>query len=161
MADQQEVAVLIPLVLGLLITLMTIGVHAVALAATARFVWREYQFRHAGVGFWTDVAIVAGVTVLALFAHLIDIAIWAVLFVACGEFTGFALALYHSGVNYTSLGYGDIVMSPSWKLLGPIEAADGLLMFGISTAMIFVIIQRLFQIRVGAERTAHGKHPGH
>jgi hypothetical protein len=50
-------------------------------------------------------------------------------------------------MNYTSLGYGDIVMSPSWRLLGPLEAANGLLMFGISTAMIFAVIQRLVQPR--------------
>jgi len=50
-------------------------------------------------------------------------------------------------MNYTSLGYGDVVMSASWKLLGPLEAADGLLMFGISTAMIFAVIQRLVQPR--------------
>jgi hypothetical protein len=54
-------------------------------------------------------------------------------------------------VNYTSLGYGDIVMSASWKLLGPIEAANGLLMFGVSTAMIFAVIQRLVQSRFGQD----------
>jgi hypothetical protein len=53
-------------------------------------------------------------------------------------------------MNYTSLGYGDIVMSASWKLFGPLEAADGLLMFGLSAAMIFAVIQRLFQTRVGS-----------
>src|SRR6516164_1798232 len=64
-SSPQEVAVLIPLVIALLTTLITIGVHAVALGATVQFVRREYQFRHAGVGFWTDVAIVAGVILLA------------------------------------------------------------------------------------------------
>ena len=64
-SSPQEVAVLIPLVLALLTTLITIGVHAVALGATVQFVRREYQFRHAGLGFWTDVAIVAGVILLA------------------------------------------------------------------------------------------------
>ena len=42
---------------------------------------------------------------------------------ACGEFTGLAPAFYHSAMNYTSLGYGDVVMSVSWRLLGPLEAA--------------------------------------
>ena len=72
---------------------------------------------------WTDVAIVAGVTLLAIIAHMVEIAIWAVLFDACGEFTGLAPAFYHSAMNYTSLGYGDVVMSVSWRLLGPLEAA--------------------------------------
>ena len=153
-----EVAVLIPLLLALLTTLITIGVHAVALGATVQFIRREYQIRRAGVEFWTDVAIVAGVTLLALIAHLVEIAIWAVLYRACGEFTGLALAFYHSAMNYTSLGYGDVVMSASWKLFGPLEAADGLLMFGTSTAMIYAIIQRLFRTRVEAAVAAHRGH---
>ena len=157
-SSPQEVAVLIPLVIALLTTLITIGVHAVALGATVQFVRREYQFRHAGVGFWIDVAIVAGVILLALFAHMVEITIWAVLFVACGEFTRLAPAFYHSAMNYTSLGYGDVVMSASWKLFGPLEAAVGLLMFGVSTAMIFAVMQRLFRTRSEAAATAHTRH---
>jgi len=154
----QEVAVLIPLVVALLTTLMTIGVHAVALGATIQFIRREYRHRRAGAGFWIDGALVGGVILLALVAHLVGIAIWAVLFEACGEFTGFAPAFYHSAMNYTSLGYGDVVMSASWKMLGPIEAAVGLLMFGVSTAMIFAVIQQLFQTRLKAAGTAHTRH---
>ena len=154
-SSPQDVAVLIPLVLALLTTLITIAIHAVALGATIQFIRREYQFRHAGAGFWTDVAIVAGTTLLALIAHLVEIAIWAALFLACGEFRGLAAAFYHSAVNYTSLGYGDVVMSNSWKLLGPLEAADGLLMFGTTTAMVFAVIQRLFRTRFETARAPH------
>ena len=157
-SSPQEVAVLIPLILALLTTLVTNGVHAIALGATVQFIRREYQFRRAGAGFWTDVAIVAAVTLLALIAHMVEIAIWAVLFVACGEFTGLAPAFYHSAMNYTSLGYGDVVMSRSWRLFGPLEAAVGLLMFGVSTAMIFAVIQRLFRTRVEARHAAHTDH---
>ena len=157
-SSPQEIAVLTPLVLALLTTLVTIGVHAVALGPTVQFIRREYQFRRAGVGFWTDVAIMAGVTLLALIAHMVEIAIWAVLFDACGEFTGLAPAFYHSAMNYTSLGYGDVVMSDSWKMLGPLEAAVGLLMFGLSTAMVFAVIQRLFQTRLKAAGAAHTRH---
>jgi hypothetical protein len=81
-----------------------------------------------------------------------------VLYDACGEFEGLALAFYHSAMNYTSLGYGDVVMSASWKLFGPLEAANGLLMFGVSTAMIFAVIQRLFHTRFEAAGTAHTGH---
>jgi len=154
-SSAQEAAVLLPLLLGLPTTLITIGVHAMALGATAQFIRHEYRFRRAGVGFWIDVAIVAGATLLALIAHIVEIAIWAVLFEACGEFTGLAAAFYHSAVNYTSLGYGDVVMSASWRLLGPLEAAVGLLMFGVSTAMLFAVIQRLFQTRSDKGGAAH------
>ena len=99
------------------------------------------------MNFWTDVAIVARAMSIAIVAHLIEIALWAVLFIICGEFPDFGTAYYHSAVNYTTLGYGDLIMTPSWKLLGPLEAADGMLMFGVSTAMLFAVIQRLVEIR--------------
>jgi len=54
---------------------------------------------------------------------------------------------YHLAVNYTTLGYGDVIMSQVWKLLGPLEAADGALMFGVSTAMIFAVTTRLILAR--------------
>ena len=46
-----------------------------------------------------------------------------------------------------SLGYGDLLLTPSWRLLGPLEAANGALMFGVSTAMVFAVIQRLVLAR--------------
>jgi hypothetical protein len=80
-------------------------------------------------------------------AHLIEIALWAAVFMMCGEFHEFGLAYYHSAFNYTTLGYGDLIMSPKWRLPGPLEAANGTLMFGVSTAMIFTLILRLTQVR--------------
>ena len=84
---------------------------------------------------------------VALMAHLIEIGVWAVLLVLTGEFQELGIAFYHSAGNYTSLGYGDIVMSLAWRMLGPIEATNGLLMFGVSTAMIFAVIRRLIEMR--------------
>jgi hypothetical protein len=57
-------------------------------------------------------------------------------FELCGQFTHFGAALYHSAMNYSTLGYGDVIMSSPWKLFGPLEAAVGMLMFGVSTAMV-------------------------
>jgi hypothetical protein len=115
--------------------------------AIIRFARREQRLGYAGRSFLHDVAIVASAIVLAFGAHLIEIAIWGVGFELCGEFHGLAPAFYHSAENYTTLGYGDLVMSAQWKLLGPLEAADGMLMFGVSTALIFAVIQRLVQER--------------
>jgi hypothetical protein len=143
----QEVEVLLPLLVSLGTILATIVIHAIALIAVIAFVRREYLLGRAGTGFWRDLAIVMAATQLALAAHLIEVTIWAAVLDFSGEFTHFAQAFYHSAMNYTSLGYGDIVMSPSWKLLGPLEAANGMMMFGISTAMIFAVIQRLVQPR--------------
>ena len=80
-------------------------------------------------------------------AHLLEIGVGAVLLVACGEFPAFAMAYYHSAVNDTTLGYGDVVMSESWGFLGPLEATNGLLLFGVSTALIFAVIQRMAEAK--------------
>jgi hypothetical protein len=90
------------------------------------------------------------VAALVLFAHLVNIALWAALFWLCGEFTDLETAYYHSAGNYTSLGYGDIVMSARWRLLGPLETINGIVMFGLSTAMIVTLITRLVERRMRA-----------
>ena len=143
-----DVALLRPLAVGVALTSITIVIHALAFASIVRFVRHETRLGHAGAGFWLNVAIIAGVVLATLAAHLTEITVWAIAITLCGEFPHFATAFYHSAMNYTSLGYGDLIMSPSWRLLGPLEAADGLLMFGVSTAMIFTIIQRLIQRRL-------------
>jgi Ion channel len=62
-----------------------------------------------------------------------------------GEFNELYEAVYHSAVNFTSLGYGDVVMSTRWKLLGPLEAANGVLMLAITGAALMAILQQLIK----------------
>jgi hypothetical protein len=147
MMPTHRIAILTPLAVGVSAIVCTIIVHALAVSATVNVVRRERRLGHAGACFWIDVAIVAVAILFAFAAHLVEIALWALLFKICGEFPDFGVAFDHSAVNYTTLGYGDVIMTPSWKLLGPLEAANGMLMFGVSTAMIFTVIQRLIQAR--------------
>jgi len=142
-----KIPVLAPLALGAIPTVFTILIHGLAVMATVSFFRRERRLGRAGVNFWSDLWIVTLAISFAFAAHLVDIALWAVLFVICGEFPALGTAYYHSAVNYTTLGYGDLIMTPSWRMLGPLEAADGMLMFGVSTAIIFALTLRLIQAR--------------
>ena len=143
MVQNQQFAILLPLVVGAGAVVCTILVHALALAATVNFLRHERKLGRAGAGALIDLAIVALVISFAFVAHLVEIAFWAVLLVLCGEFQEFGTAYYHSAVSYTTLGYGDLLVTPSWRLLGPLEATNGVLMFGVSAAMVFAVIQRL------------------
>ena len=147
MTQIHKVAILIPLMVGVSAVVCTILIHALAVGATINFVRYERTTGCAGTGVWIDLAIVVLVISFAFVAHLIEIALWAALFIICGEFQEFGIAYYHSAVNYTTLGYGDLILTPSWRLLGPLEAADGALLFGVSTAMVFAVIQLLVQAR--------------
>ena len=147
MMQVEQIAIAKPLMVGAVATLCTIFIHGMALGATVNFFRRETRLGRAGMRYVIDLTIVVLVMSFAFVAHIIEVAVWARLFVWCGEFHDFGLAYYHSAVNYTTLGYGDVIMSPAWKLLGPIEAADGSLMFGVSTGMIFAVIVRLMKTR--------------
>jgi hypothetical protein len=153
MTQTPHVAIVVPLSVGIVAILCTTLIHALPLTATVNFVRHEKRIGRAGTGLWIDIPIVALTILYALAAHLIEIALWAGLFVALGEFPEFGTAYYHSAVNYTTLGYGDLLLTPSWRLLGPLEAADGMLMFGVSTAMVFAVIQLLLRARFTDLRT--------
>jgi hypothetical protein len=147
MTQNHQFAILFPLVIGVGAVICTIFVHALALAATVNLFRHERKLGRAGAGAVIDLAILALVISFAFVAHLVEIALWAVLLVLCGEFQEFGTAYYCSAVNYTTLGYGDLLLTPSWRLLGPLEATNGALMFGVSAAMVFAVIQRLVLAR--------------
>jgi len=149
MIRNDQVAILFPMVAGSFVTVCTILIHSITLGATVRFFRRERRLGVVGPLPSNNLGVFVMAMSFAFVAHLTEIALWAALFVICGEFKSFELAYYHSAVNYTTLGYGDLIMTPSWKLLGPLEAADGALMFGVSTAMIFAVAQRLMRAKFG------------
>jgi hypothetical protein len=144
-----RISLAIPLLVGVGTTFCTVVIHGLVVVTVVDQVRRDLQHGRVGARFWAHLMLVTIATILLLVGHLTEMALWAVVFELCGEFSNFAAAFYHSGVNYTTLGYGDVVMSARWKLLGPLEASDGMLMFGVSTALIFAVVQRLMQVRLG------------
>jgi Ion channel len=154
-----RIAILLPIGVAVTMTFSTVIVQALALMGIIHFVRYELRLGRAGVQFFRDVGIIAGAALVALAAHVVAIAMWGLVFRLCGEFSQLARAVYHSGMNYTTLGDSDKVMSPSWRLLAPLEAANGMLMFGVSTTMLFAIIQRLIQTRHGESSDYSANRP--
>lgn len=87
--------------------------------------------------------LLCSVMLVMLAGNFLQMALWAVLFSGCGEFETFAAAFYHSVVNFTTLGYGDVVMSEEKRLLGALEAANGVMMFGLTTSVLFAVLTAL------------------
>lgn len=83
-----------------------------------------------------NTGLLATVMLIVTIGSLLQVMIWALLFMALGEFDQPEAAMYYSMVNFSTLGYGDIVMSERWRMLGPLEAMNGILMFGVSTAVM-------------------------
>lgn len=87
--------------------------------------------------------VLTAVMFVMLIGALVQIAVWAGLFVVYGEFEDFATAFYHSVVNFATLGYGDLVMSEERRLLGALEALNGVLMIGLTTGVLFAVLNEL------------------
>jgi hypothetical protein len=132
---------------GLAATLGTMVIHGLVVHTVIMEMRRDLLRGRLGVRLWLNLTFVIGTTLLALAGHILEVALWAFVFYLCGGVADFSAALYCSAGSYTTVDSGNVVLSPPWKLLGPLEAAAGLLMFGVSTALIFAVIQRLIQAR--------------
>jgi hypothetical protein len=148
---------LLNLLIGLPVILLCLVLQAIFVAKCLRYYTHfrhAYQQRESQL---LDILLLSTVMVLMLLANFVQIAIWAALFMLLGEFDDFAAALYHSAVNFVTLGYGDIVMSERWRVLGPLEAANGILMFGVSTAVMTAAV--LDVIKDAARRQQSDQNP--
>ena len=76
--------------------------------------------------------------------HLIEITVWSLFYLSKGAMPDLPSALYFSAVTYTTTGYGDLVLSKEWRLVGAIEALTGILMCGWSTGFFFAVVSRLY-----------------
>ncbi|MWV13454.1 two pore domain potassium channel family protein [Pseudomonas sp. R-28-1W-6] len=125
---------LMNLLLGIPMTVLCLVLQAVVVGLSLHHYldYRQHQERHGRIN---TILVLSGVMLLMLLGNLMQMGLWALLFVVLGEFDSFARALYFSGVTFATLGYGDVVLSPKWQLLSALEAANGILMFGVSTAV--------------------------
>ncbi|HET9024723.1 MAG TPA: ion channel [Burkholderiaceae bacterium] len=132
------------LLLGLPTMVACLLLQALLISAAIRY-YKGREHRLGAGSFWTTTGVITGVMMLLTAGNLAQIAVWALLFRLLGEFEQYGEAFYHSAVNFATLGYGDIVMSAHHKLLGPLEALNGALMIGASTATLMLAFQGWIQ----------------
>jgi hypothetical protein len=135
--------------------------YAVATALIVRVVMRLSLMGTTDLGFWKSTVAMMVITLITAAAHLVQIALWAIVFLLCGEMATFEGAFYFSAENYTALGYGDIGLSERWRLLGPLEAINGLLLFGLSTAVMFAVLGRMLSNHLRQEENQLSGNQGH
>ena len=83
-------------------------------------------------------------TSVILILHLLQILLWAG-FYRWNCFPSWDAAFYFSAESYSTVGYGDLILPLIWRSLGPVESITGVLMCGLSTALLFAIVLRLAQ----------------
>ncbi len=78
---------------------------------------------------------------MLMVAHLVEVAIWSIAYLFAGAAPRDSDDLYFAFVNYTTLGYGDVIPVARWRLFGPLTAMNGVLLFGWSTAVIYHVLR--------------------
>ncbi len=130
---------------GGVVVLFTIAIHALVTTKLVSFVVATERSKPRFPSLFLIGVMVSAVSILML-AHFVEIVLWALVYVVVGATPGDSGNLYFAFVNYTTLGYGDIVPVPEWHLLGPMTAMDGVLLFGWSTAVIVAILRSAMKI---------------
>jgi hypothetical protein len=151
---------LMPFIIATVLLFGSLLVYGTAIHLIVRVMVGLIRSGPGELGFWKDTAVMAIVTAIAAAAHLTQIALWAVAFLLCGQVSTLETAFYLSAQNYTALGYGDVLLSGRWRLLGPLEAINGLLFFGLSTAVLFAIMSQLIAHRLRTETGYQGRTAG-
>jgi hypothetical protein len=131
------------ILIGAATSLLNIGVHAIIMGPmiwSAHHMLRRAARAHPHVRL---VLVMMATVIVLMLAHLIEIGIWALVYVLFEVTPKQADAFYFAFVNYTTLGYGDVLPVGDRRLLGPIAAMNGVLLFGWSTAVIFDVLRKV------------------
>jgi hypothetical protein len=124
---------------------LTVSINAAGLTAVMHRLNAARSVRLPGV--WAPTWLLIRLAACVVAIHIVAIAGWAAFYWWQGCLPTFESALYFSAITYTTVGYGDIVLGPDWRLLAGVEALTGILMCGLSTGYFFAVVNRLHALR--------------
>jgi voltage-gated potassium channel len=142
--------------IGAALVLITVIIHAAGTTWWLGVVGRRYANEDDVFHPDNALKVLTGTVLILLALHTLEIIVWAyayLLLLPPGELGSFEEAVYFSFVTFTTLGYGDITLIQNWRLLSGIEALNGIMLVGWTTAMLFAVVQRMWQ---GNARHARG-----
>jgi len=128
---------------------VTVAVHALGLTFLLRRLMKPHAL--APSRFWKIVWLLIRVTWSLILIHLIEIMVWGLFYWWQRCMPDAESAFYFSGVTYTTVGYGDLVLQEPWRMLGPVEGLTGILMCGLSTGFFFAVLTKVLGARIGVK----------
>lgn len=142
------------LALATIMAAFTIGVHLGGLVVLLRLL-RRHRSRRWGNGHLHDSIGILAAAFGLFVLHAIEIWAYAALYAVAGALRTFEEALYFSTSTYATIGYGDVVLGPGWRVLGAIEGANGVILLGWSTAFFVAVVSRIRLLEIEIEAQPH------
>lgn len=134
--------------IGAALVAITVAIHAAGTTSWVRIIASRFLRDDGTVDTRYAMRTITSTVLITVALHALQITVWAIayqLLVPDGELPTFEAALYFSFVTFTTLGYGDITLSEGWRLLSGIQALNGILLVGWTTALLFLVVQRIWQ----------------
>ncbi len=135
---------LLQFIVGCTVSVINIMIHALVTLTTIGAV-RQAARRSTSRPRLHLMAVMAGTALLLMLAHTAEIFVWSVVYGIVGAAPAGSDLLDFAFVNYTTLGYGDVTPLKEWRLVGPMTAMNGILMFGWSTALLFEVLRKTIE----------------
>jgi hypothetical protein len=132
---------MLQLLVGGIVCLCTIAIHALVMTAVIR-VAHIMSTKHTSRPLLHVTGVMIGTVSVLMAAHVLEVIVWALAYWMTDMVPGDSGFVYFAFVNYTTLGYGDVIPVREWQLLGPITAMNGVLLFGWSTAVMFEVLRK-------------------
>ena len=140
---------LIKILSACLLVVITVAMHTVGFDVLLRVMIRWHALGTSG--FRRVIRWVIGMTYWLILIHLVEISVWGLFYFWQGCLPDAEGAFYFSGVTYTTVGYGDLVLPKQWRMFAPIEALTGILMCGLSAGLFFAVVSRWISSWVGRQ----------
>ena len=135
---------LIQLAVGSAVSAINILLHA-AVTMIAIWIARRAARRNTSKQLPYLAGVMIATSLVLMAAHILEVFVWALAHAIVNAAPADANLVYFAFVNYTTLGYGDVTPLAKWRLLGPMTAMNGMLMFGWSTALIFEVLLKAIE----------------
>jgi hypothetical protein len=145
---ENEVTMLTEFSVAFAIVTVCVVIHVFGLLTMVEWLVRQRPKLQQKVGLRHYTPILIFTFAVTILLHFVETCIWAAFYHWNQLFPNLETSLYFSLASYTTIGYGDVVLPKTWRLLGAIEGISGVLLCGLSTAFIFAIVNALFQIRM-------------
>jgi hypothetical protein len=141
------------IIVAFILVSINVSIHATGMVTLFQWVIRLLPRVEKKFGPSEEIWLLIRIFAVIISLHLAQICTWAGFYTLWGGLEDFETAAYFSVSSYTTIGYGDIVLTPRWRLLGGIEGVTGVLMFGWSTGAIFAVATRLLTTQMERNRT--------
>ncbi|MGA8696573.1 MAG: potassium channel family protein [Xanthobacteraceae bacterium] len=127
-------------------SLVNITIHALVMTIVVRVARTTGMKKISHPSLFLIAVMIPTVSVLMV-THAFEVIVWSLTYSIVGAAPTDANLVYFAFVNYTTLGYGDVVPVERWRLLGPMTAMNGVLLFGWSTAVIFEVLRKALALQ--------------